>query len=640
MLAPLRVLAVVAAILLLLPGGTLYAGHATNDLDDVQGVEAFLDQFFREKMAERHVPGAVFVLVKDGRVTVVKGFGYANREAQLPVVPGQTAFRVASVSKLFTATAVMQLVERGQLRLDEDVNHYLHAFQLKNAFPKPVTLATLLTHTGGFDERTIGTVARTRADVQPLGPYLASWMPACSLPPGDVISYSNHGIALAGHIVEETSGVPFARYVEENILKPLGMQHCSFEPAEELEGALALGYDYDKEGDNYRAVPRTYGNTAPAGQLVATGTDMAAFLIAHLQDGRYGQTRILEEATARDMHRQHFTQHPRLPGCAYGFFERFENGRRSLEHPGDLSGFASLLFLLPDEGVGFFVSYNRDDLKLRDELVKAFLDRYYPAATAAPLPAPPVDFARRAALFTGHYRYNRYSRTTLEKPLGLVQQVRVVDGGDGTLTIEIPDVLREFLAPIRLVEVEPLVFRRDDGDRYAAFRMDSDGRITHLALNVLGASVVLEKVPRYETPVVQGGLAAGFLAVFVSACLVWPLVALWRWWRGSPPARSTLRLTRWLAFLVSALNSAFAGGVAGAVIALDLDYGMPPVLLALLAVPLVVAGLTAVLGVCVLLAWRNAWGSLLLRSYLSLVVLASVGFLFFLAHWNLLGFRY
>jgi CubicO group peptidase (beta-lactamase class C family) len=633
-------LAVVAALAFLLLGGRpVQAGDAAKGLEDVGGLEEFLDQFFREKMAQRHIPGAVFVLVKDGRTTFAKGFGYADRERKAPVVPDQTVFRVASVSKLFTATAVMQLYERGRLKLDEDVNHYLHAFQLRQPFPRPVTLAHLLTHTGGFDERTIGTSARTRAAVQPLGQYLAARMPACSLPPGDVISYSNHGMALAGYIAEETSGVPFARYVEENILQPLGMRHSSFEPGEQLERALAVGYDYDKDSDGYRAVPRTYRNDGPAGQLVATGTDMAAFLIAHLQEGRYRDTRILQEATARQMHGQHFTQHPRLPGCAYGFFERFENGRRSLEHSGDLAGFASLLFLLPAEGVGFFVSCNRDDLKLRDELVKAFLDRYYPA-TAAAFPAPPADFGRRAALFTGHYRYNRYSRTTLEKPLGLVQEVQVVDGGDGTLTIEIPEVLREFLDPIRLVEVEPLLFRRDDGNHYAAFRMGPDGRITHLALNVLGAAIVLEKVPWYETPAVQGGLAIGLLAVFVSACVAGPVAALVRWWRRRPSQPRAVRLTRWLAFLVSALNLAFAAGLAVVIIEVDLEYGMPPAVPALLAVPLATAALTAVLAVCVLVVWRNRLGSPWRRCYLSLVTLASVAFLCWLGYWNLLGFHY
>jgi hypothetical protein len=226
----------------------------------------------------------------------------------------------------------------------------------------------------------------------------------------------------------------------------------------------------------------------------------------------------------------------------------------------------------------------------------------------------------------------------VEKPLGLVQEIQVVNGGDGTLTIEIPDVLREFLNPIRLVEVEPLFFRRDDGDRYAAFRMGPDGRITHLALNVLGMPVVLEKVPWYETPAVQGGLAVGFLVVFLSACVAGPVAVLVRWWRRSPAPLLMPRLTRWLAFLVSALNLAFVAGLIVVLFQEDLDYGMPPAMLVLLAVPLVAAGLTAVLAVAVVVAWRNRSGSPWRRRYLFLVTLASVGFLCLLGYWNLLGF--
>src|SRR5262249_17101200 len=157
------------------------------------------------------------------------------------------------------------------------------------------------------------------------------------------------------------------------------------------------------------------------------------------------------------------------------------------------------------------------------------------------------------ALFEGHYRYNRYARTTLEKPIGLVREVSVGNRGDGTLMIEIPDAIREFLNPIRLVEVEPLLFRRDDGDQYPAFRTGSDGRITHLALSVLGMRVVLEKVPWYETPAVQGGLVGGFLVVFLSACVIAPITAVVCWWRRSPTQLPTVRLTRWLAFFISAL---------------------------------------------------------------------------------------
>jgi CubicO group peptidase (beta-lactamase class C family) len=630
--------AVTAAVLLLACARSGFAADTGPSVNDAKDLEAFADQFFQEKLAERHVPGAVFVVVKDGRIVFAKGFGYAERERQTPVIPDKTTFRVASVSKLFTATAVMQLVEQGRLSLNEDVNHYLKSFQLREPFPRPVTLANLLTHTGGFDERTIGTSARTRADIQPLGAYLAARMPACAVPPGDVISYSNHGVSLAGYIVEETSGVPFARYVAEHILEPLGMRRSSFAPDDELERDLAVAYDYDKEDGSYKPIPVHYINGWPAGSLVSTGTDMAAFLIAHLQDGRYRETQILQRSTAREMHRQHFTQHPRLPGVAYGFWERFENGRRTLEHSGDLSGFASLLCLLPDEGVGFFVSCNHDDLKLRDDLVKAFLDHYYPARKSAPFPAAPADFARRAGLFTGYYQYNRYSRNTIEKAASAVEQLRVLDGGDGTLVIEVPSFLRDVLSDIRLVEVEPLLFRRDDGDRYAAFRMDADGRITHLTLNVLGAVIVLEKVPWFDSVPVQAGLTLGFIAVFLCALLALPVAALVRRLRRRPRAAGARRLVAWLAWLIGFLNLAFVGGLVALLLVGDADYGMPPAAVALFVVPFVSAALTGALLACSVRSWRGC--SFFGRTCVAVFAVASVGFLVYLNSGNLLGFRF
>src|SRR3989454_2828814 len=262
---------------------------------DPQELEAFLDPFFAEQMEKLHIPGAVFLLVKDGEIFFTKGYGFANLEKKTPVVPDKTLFRVASISKLFTATAVMQLSEQGLLKLDDDVNKYLTLFQLEANYPQPVTVVNLLTHTGGFDDRFIGMAARSVSEVVSLGPYLAARMPPRVLPPGEVSSYSNHGMALAGYLVEVISGVPFARYIDENILQPLGMRRSSFLLPPHLAPDLAVGYIY--KDDASQPVPFDYLNkVGPAGSLNATATDIAPFMIAHLQDGRYGETRILQEA--------------------------------------------------------------------------------------------------------------------------------------------------------------------------------------------------------------------------------------------------------------------------------------------------------------------------------------------------------
>ncbi|NIV40235.1 MAG: serine hydrolase, partial [Anaerolineae bacterium] len=293
-----------------------------------QEMEAFLDDFFEAKMAELHIPGAAIIVVRDGQVYLTKGYGYSDVARQTPVDPAKTAFRAGSVSKLFTWTAVMQVAERGLLDLDADVNRYLGAFQVPETFAQPVTMAHLLTHTAGFEHRWIGTMTRDPGGLEPLSKELAKAMPRRVEAPGVVHSYSNYGTGLAGHLVEQVSGLSFDQYVEENIFYPLGMDGTTFrQPVPEaLAANLATGYTY-ADGTFDAAAP-IYEKMAPAGAVTLTPIDMAPFMIAHLHEGAYGDERILEPSTAQEMHRQQFTHHPDMPGMTYGFKERFINGLR------------------------------------------------------------------------------------------------------------------------------------------------------------------------------------------------------------------------------------------------------------------------------------------------------------------------
>jgi CubicO group peptidase (beta-lactamase class C family) len=141
---------------------------------DPAELAVFLDGLLGGLMEERHIPGAVVLVVKDGSVFFAKGYGFADLETKRPVDPETTLFRVFSVSKLFTATAVMQLVEQGKLDLHADVNQYLDSFSLEERFGKPVTLANLLTHTGGFDDALLGSIQPLEREPVPLGKYLAT----------------------------------------------------------------------------------------------------------------------------------------------------------------------------------------------------------------------------------------------------------------------------------------------------------------------------------------------------------------------------------------------------------------------------------------------------------------------------------
>ena len=609
---------------------------------DPQEVAAFADAFFAAKMAEYHIPGAAFVLVKDSQILFAKGYGYADLENQIPVVPDKTVFCAGSVGKLFTSTAVMQLAERGLIDLDDDVNQYLDLFHIKDTYPESVTFAHLLTHTSGFDEREMGIWVEDMSKVMPLGEYLAAAIPPRVRPPGQVTQYSNYGMALAGYLVEVISGVPsassgqapYAEYIQQNIFQPLGMNRSTFQQPipPDLAPDLAVGYKYLL--DRTVPLPAKYSNIVPAGMFHVTATDMASFMIAHLQEGRYGDARILEKDTVQEMHRQQFTNDPRLPGFAYGFMEHLQNDRRALWHTGTSSTHHSLLFLLPDDDVGLFMSVNLLDRRVSHDLMEAFMDHYYPALTESPAPQPPADFQDRAGRFTGAYRVNRHAHSTPEKMSQLGRDVRVTAAGDGTLTVHLPG------QTLQWVEVGPLLFQRVGGGDYVVFRENESGRITHM---FLGSQpyVSYESLAWYETSPVHLGLL-GFAALFfLSAILAGPARYIIRRikHKPSPQVERPARLARWLAVLVSGLYPIFL--VAQALVMVWATGGASPMLHTLfLLLTILAVVLTIGLVVFTVLAWKDRYWGILGRLHYTLVTLAAVVFIPFLHYWNLLGFHF
>ncbi len=580
-------------------------------------------------------------MVKDGRLVFAKGYGEADREQGRPVIADRTVFRFGSVGKLFTWTAVMQLVEQGRLDLHADVNTYLEDFKVPATYPRPITLAHLMTHTAGFENRRFGLVARTAADLQPLGPYLARDLPARVRPPGELVAYSNDGAALAGYIVEQVSGLPFEQYVEAHILQPLGMHRSTFRQPlpPDLAADLAVGYTH--VGGTLRAEPFEHLHITPAGSLSGTVTDLAPFIIAHLQHGRYEQTRILQEATAEDMHRRHFAHDPRVSGWTYGFKELHRNNQRILWHGGDTSVFHGALMLLPEQQVGLAVSYNGAAAgEAYRQLMYAFLDRYFPMPPAATVPPTPLaDFGQRAQRVTGSYLGTRSAYTNFLKLENLFRHASVRATADGQLVTE---GVGFDAAPRRWVEVEPLAFREVDGQESLVFHTDCPGGATRLFVGNFPVWA-FEKLAWYESVPFQVGWLAGCLLLFLSALLVWPLQGLVSRWHGAAKYPRPVRphLARWLALALSGLNVLFLIGFAVWYFGFyDLPYDVPPPVVAWLVIPLLTTSLAAGLIVCTLLAWRESYWSLAGRLHYTLVTLGALAFVWWLNYWNLLGFRF
>jgi CubicO group peptidase (beta-lactamase class C family) len=321
---------------------------------DAQDVNAFLDGYMLYALKKADAAGAVVVVVKDGQVVTERGFGYSDVATQKPVDPKKTLFRPGSISKLFLWTAVMQLQEQGKLDLDADINKYLD-FKVPPKDGKPVTMRNLMTHTPGFEEWGKRLFV---ADASRLGTLreFVSHVPVRIYEPGKTIAYSNYGAALAGYIVQRVSGEPFSDYIDHHILTPLDMHRSTF--VQPLPANLAPDMEPSYALASQPAKSFEFVNGAPAGSMSATGDDMSHFMIAHLQNGRYGGGQILKPETAKYMHQTAFTPVPPLNGMALGFYREDKNGHAVVAHAGDTGKFHSELHLLIDDNVGLFISFS------------------------------------------------------------------------------------------------------------------------------------------------------------------------------------------------------------------------------------------------------------------------------------------
>jgi CubicO group peptidase (beta-lactamase class C family) len=609
-------------------------------------MEAFLDDLLQREMEEQHIAGAAVAIVKDGGLFFAKGYGYANLEKSIPVDPEKTNFRIGSVTKLFTWTAVMQLVEQGELDLNADINNYLD-FRIPDTYPQPITLKNLMTHTDGFEERFFEDLLRKAEDSAPVREWLASHMPARIRPPGEVAAYSNYGADLAGYIVARVSGQPFEEYVQKHILDPLGMAHTTAAldaaPAELLANQ-SVGYTF-KDGA-FNAFPYYTAQlaTVPRGAMLASAKDMARFMIAHLQGGQYSDmnvqdARILQQATVNEMQTTLFTHDPRMLGTDYGFFEFSDNGQRTIGHSGEATPFNTLLLLLPDQNLGIFVSYNSEGganpTIQHLGFQRAFFDHYYPAPAVQPV-QPPADFAKRAARFVGSYKLTRSSYTTLEKVKNLMGYLQIDNPGDGTLLFASP------WFETRFVEVDPLYFRQVDAPFHILFREDSHGRVTQMFTDYT-PMFAFEKVKWYETLHFNMVLAVGCLLVFLSIIPV-VLVRLIRSRRLGRDRKVTPRGARIAQWVIAATCAASLAFVLGTVLwgdaALVPLFGVSPAFRIVLGIGVVAAVLTAGAVIYAVLAWKNGYWNTAARIYYTVVTVGAVAFIWFLNSWNLLGWRF
>ena len=491
------------------------AGTHALTADDVA---AFLDGIVPYAIRSGDIAGATVSVVANGRIIFTRGYGFADLKTSRPVVPDRTLFRPGSVSKTFTWTAVMQLVQAGKLDLDRNINDYLD-FKLPEKLG-PITLRNLMTHTPGFEETISGAFVKSAKDLISYRDYLLEHMPAQIFPPGKVVAYSNYGAMLAGYIVQRVSGEPFDEYVARHIFQPLGMTRSTFD--QPLPPALAkdMSSGYIKASDD-KPVPFEDIEIAPAGSLSSTAADMAHFMIAQLQGGSYDGAAIMSPETTQLMHTPQSRMAPGMNGFALGFYQEDRNGLRIIAHAGDTAAFHSDMHLLLDKDVGFFISLNSLGTdgaaeNVRTGIFRAFLDRYYPStAPAEPtLTHPQADAARVA----GWYVPSRRLESAFRIFNGL-EQMSVTALPSGEIEVSLLKDLAGVQKHWR--EVGPLTYREVGGQTHLKFMTDADGHVTYWVSDDFIPVMLFQKTHGLTQKGTLKWMGAVCLSVLILTVAIW-----------------------------------------------------------------------------------------------------------------------
>ncbi|MBH5319961.1 serine hydrolase [Paenibacillus sp. GSMTC-2017] len=428
-----------------------------------QEIESFIDPVFEKAMKKHNVNGSNFVVVQDGEVLVSKGYGFADKEKKI-AVDKDTVFQIASVSKTFTALAALQLVEGGKMELDRDIQDYLGGMKIPNKTNTPLTLNHLLTYTAGFDypDKSLFLDPKFIDQHIPMKEVITENMPTVVRKPGEAYTYDNFAFLLAGYAIENVSGKSYSQYMEDNVFKPLGMNSTSSRFTPELLSRMATTYGPDGKPHPVSGHAPTDG---PQGSILSTGEDMAKYLIMFQQKGTVNGKKIINEKTAEQMQTYSVFADKSIPMTTVGGFEGYLNDMMNGHHVvlkgGNLPGHQSLIVLLPEKNVSFYMSYNNDTM-MSLEVYEAFMDQYFPDEREVEQPKYIPLSEKDADQYVGTYLNTRFFFLNSNFTYG-----------DGNLIMETGTSGKHTLKM-----VHPLLFEDEAGNKLA-FKKNQHGQIEY-----------------------------------------------------------------------------------------------------------------------------------------------------------------
>jgi CubicO group peptidase (beta-lactamase class C family) len=403
------------------------------------GLEAFVDDIVHTGMEKRKAAGLQLAIVKDGQTALLKGYGIDSVTPLRDVDPRRSLFRIGSISKTFTWMSILQLAERGSIRLDGEINAYLpDGLKIPDeGFRQPIRVIDLMNHAAGFEETFGEPFVFTDSALYPHDDYLRRYRPHRVREPGVVVSYSNYGTTLAGAIVEHVSGLDFETYVERNLLEPLGLSRTTFRYAYDrklkptgisapmapnLLPDRAQGIEWSR--GRWMPFPQEHNLRSAAGGAISTASDMAQWMLALLEPDRLQQAGVITRDTFALLATDSFPSAP-MAGLRHGFM-RAQIGYDNLSHAGGAPHFISYLIVIPDLRLGIFASTNSiTGGAVVNELHKRILARYFPAQRTPPPPPSPEQAAGGVQDISGWYRDVARSYTTIEKIIAFQAAFRI-----------------------------------------------------------------------------------------------------------------------------------------------------------------------------------------------------------------------
>ena len=462
---------------LLLTAIPLLARAEVNLQEQQQFVDAtkVFDLWVEQHIAHRGVPGLSIAVVYNQDIVWSKGYGSSDLESKTPATP-HTVYRIGSITKLFTSTAILQLRDQGKLRLDDPVSLHLPWFRVHNPFPNApeITIRHLLTHTSGLSREadfpywtdhifpTRGELAESVAEQDVINP------------PETTYHYSNLGMSLLGEVVTEASGRPWADYVQEKILNPLEMQSSSTDAGEELLQRLATAYMLEGS-DGTRKVMEYYlsGAISPAASIVSTVEDLGRFASLQFRDGPAGGDQILKGSTLREMHRVQWVYDSFSGGRGLGFAVSRRDGKNFVGHGGSIGGNVSNLLMVPSEKIAVIVMINADDGSPATVARQAYSVIAPAILKATRKPAPPSMEADPA--------WKRYVGLYTD-PWGWEYKVMILDDELVIYGYDYPPWDNASTGYSKLTPVEGTTFRRPNKE-LVTFELDENGDVVRIKRN-------------------------------------------------------------------------------------------------------------------------------------------------------------